>query len=165
MFVEPDPRYGAAYSIDDDEEPEEEAVLLEDGEGVLASHELVPTPFEGCLYFVDGVRRTDFRVHDLLSAGTLVRGLAGSFGSGAVRCERGRRPEFVEEQVERRLLWTHGYAATLPPIGGWEWETEALATTDADQLLPALQRRMRDAEAELAVRLAGDGSVVVRDGP
>src|SRR5579884_3242412 len=102
MFVEPDPRYGAAYSIDDDEEPEEEAVLLEDGEGVLASHELVPTPFEGCLYFVDGVRRTDFRVHDLLSAGTLVRGLAGSFGSGAVRCERGRRPEFVEEQVERR---------------------------------------------------------------
>lgn len=164
MFVEPDPRYGDAYSIDD-EEPDERAVLLEDGEGVLAAHELVPAPLEGCVYFVDGVRRTDFRVHDLLLTGAVVRGLAGSFGVGAVRCEPGHRPEFAEEPVERRLLWTHGHAAALPQVGGWMWSAEALASTDADKLLPALQSRMRDAEADLAGRLAGDGSVVVRDGP
>jgi hypothetical protein len=165
MFVEPDPRYGAVYSIDDDEEPEDEALLLEDGEGVLLAHELMPVPLEGSLYFVDGVRRTDFRVHDLLPTGAVVRGLAGSFGVGAVCCRSRRRPEFLGVDVERRLLWTHGHAAALPPVGGWQWSTEALASTDADQLLPALQRRMRDAEADLAGRLATDGSIVVRDGP
>lgn len=164
MFVEPDPRYGDAYAIDDDSELEEEAVLLEDGEGVLVAHELVPEDIKGPVYFVDGVRRTDFRVHDVLASGMVVRGLAGSFGVGAVLCRPRHRPEFVAEAVERRLLWTHGHSASLPGVGGWSWATEGLACTDADQLLPALQRRMRDAEADLAGRLAADGALVVRDG-
>lgn len=164
MFVEPHPRYGEAYAIDDDTDLEVEAVLLEDGEGVLATHELATTPIDGPVYFVDGVRRTDFRVHDVLATGMVVRGLAGSFGVGAVLCSRGRRPEFVAEKVERRLLWTHGHGAGLPSPGGWSWEIEGLASTDADQLLPGLQRWMRDAEADLAGNLAGDGSLVVRDG-
>ncbi len=165
MFVEANPRYTDAYSIDDDAQPEEQAVLLEDGEGVLAAHELVPAALEGCIYFVDGVRRTDFRVHDILTSGMVVRGLAGSFGVGAVRCRPGCRPEFLDEDVERRLLWTHGHPVALPTVGGWTWSSEGLASNDADQLLPALQRRMRDAEADLAGRLAAEGGVVVRDGP
>ena len=144
---------------------EEQAVLLEDGEDVLIAHELTPGTLDGPIYFVDGVRRTDFRVHDVLDSGMVVRGLAGSFGVGAVCCTPGVRPGFVGLDIQRRLLWTHGHAASLPPAGGWQWQVEGLASTDADQLLPALQRRMRDAEADLAGELAADGAVVVRDGP
>jgi len=165
MFVEPDPRYGDPYGIDDDTEPDEEAVLLEDGDGVLLAHDLDPGLPEGPLYFVDGVRRTDFRVHDILETGMVVRGLGGSFGVGAVCCTPGARPTFAAVDIQRRLFWTHGHAAELPEVSGWLWQTEGLASTDADQLLPALQRRMRDAEADLAEDLATEGVIVVRDGP
>jgi hypothetical protein len=53
----------------------------------------------------------------------------------------------------------------LPEVGGWEWEVEALTIDDPDHLLPALQRRMRDCEADLANELAVSGELVVRDGP
>jgi len=165
MFIEANPRYGDPYGIDDDTELEEQAVLLEDGEDVLVAHELTPGTLDGPIYFVDGVRRTDFRAHDVLDTGMVVRGLAGSFGAGAVCCTPGARPGFVGLDIQRRLLWTHGHAASLPSAGGWQWQVEGLASTDADQLLPALQRRMRDAEADLAGELATDGAVVVRDGP
>ncbi len=141
IFVEANPRYADAYSIDDDAEPEEEAVLLEDGEGILAAHLLAPAPLEGCVHFVDGVRRTDFRVHDLLPSGMVVRGLAGSFGVGAVRCRPRSRPVFVEEGVERRLLWTHGHAAVLPPADGWTWPAEGLASTDREAVASAVEAR------------------------
>jgi hypothetical protein len=165
MYVEPNPRYSDPYGIDDDLEPEHEAVLIEDGEGVLAAHNVESAMPECQLFFVDGVRRTDFRVHDILDSGMVVRGLAGSYGVGAVLCEPGTRPGFVGVEVQRRLFWTNGHDAVLPTVGGWRWEVEGLAGNDADQLLPALQRRMRDAEADLAAQLAGDTAIVVRDGP
>ena len=40
-----------------------------------------------------------------------------------------------------------------------------LAIEDPEHLLPALQRRMREAEADLADELVADGALVVRDGP
>ena len=165
MFVEPDPRYRDPYEIDDDTEIAGEVVLLEDGEGSLLAHSLDPALPEGPIFFVDGVRRSDFRVHDFLADGSVVRGLGGSYGVGAVRCIPRARPEFARMEIRRVLLWTHGYAQGLPVIGGWDWEVHALATDDPDHLLPALQRRMRDAEADLADELAVDGAIVVRDGP
>jgi hypothetical protein len=165
MFVEPNPRYRDPYEIDDDTDLVGEAFLLEDGEGSLIAHSLDPTMPEGPLFFVDGVRRSDFRVHDFLDDGTVVRGLGGSYGVGAIRCVPDGRPEFARTLIRRALLWTHGYAEALPAVGGWEWEVEALAIEDPEHLLPALQRRMRDAEADLADELATDGVLVVRDGP
>ncbi len=165
MFVEPNPRYRDPYEIDDDSEVAGEAVLLEDGKDQLLAHSLDPTLPEGPLFFVDGVRRSDFRVHEFLDDGTIVRGLGGSYGVGAVCCTPAARPEFAQTVIRRKLLWTHGYAEALPPAGGWEWEVEALAIEDPEHLLPALQRRMRDAEADLADELATEGALVVRDGP
>ena len=165
MFVEPNPRYRDPYEIDDDTELAEDVVLLEDGEGSLVAHDLDPALPETPLHFVDGVRRSDFRVHDFLNDGTVVRGLGGSFGVGAVRCAPGARPEFSREVIEHLLLWTHGHAEALPPVSGWEWDVQSLAIDDPDHLLPALQRRMRDAEADLADELATEGELVVRDGP
>jgi uncharacterized protein len=165
MFVEPNPRYRDPYEIDDDTELAGEVVLLEDGAGSLVAHSLDPALPEGPLYFVDGVRRSDFRVHDFLDDGTLVRGLGGSYGVGAIRCVSDARPAFDQMLVRRTLLWTHGHSEALPAAGGWEWKVEALAIEDPEHLLPALQRRMRDAEADLADELAAEGALVVRDGP
>ena len=165
MFVEPDPRYRDPYEIDDDTAVAGEVVLLEDGEGVLAVHSLDPALPDGPLYFIDGVRRTDFRVHDFLQDGTVVRGLGGSYGVGAVCCTPNAKPEFDRMVISRTLLWTHGHTEALPPVGGWAWAVEALATEDPENLLPGLQRRMRDAEADLGDELATQGSLVVRDGP
>jgi hypothetical protein len=165
MFVEPNPRYRDPYEIDDDTELTGEVVLVEDGEDALVAHSLVPALPEAPLFFVDGVRRSDFRVHDFLDDGTVVRGLGGSYGVGAICCIPDGRPEFAQMLIRRALLWTHGYAEALPAAGGWEWEAEALAIEDPEHLLPALQRRMRDLEADLADELAADGALVVRDGP
>ena len=165
MYVEPNPRYRDPYEIDDDTEVAGEVVLLEDGEGALEAHDLDPALPDAPLYFVDGVRRSDFRVHDFLDDGTVVRGLGGSYGVGAVRCAPDTRPHFSHEVIQRVLLWTHGHGEALTPAGGWAWEVHALAIEDPEHLLPALQRRMRDAEADLADELAAEGALVVRDGP
>ena len=63
MFVEPNPRYRDPYEIDDDTEFAGQITLVED-EGTLVAHQLDPVSPEAPLYFVDGVRRSDFRVHD-----------------------------------------------------------------------------------------------------
>jgi hypothetical protein len=163
MFVEPNPRYRDPYEIEDDTELAGEVTLVEDGS--LVAHDLDPARPDAPLYFVDGVRRSDFRVHDILVDGSVVRGLGGSYGVGAVRCAPGSRPEFAETFIRRVLLWTHGHAEALPEVEGWEWEAQALTISDPEHLLPALQRRMRDAEADLADELAASGELVVRDGP
>jgi hypothetical protein len=166
MFVEADARYGDPYSIEDDDEvTADEALLLEDGNGVLDVHDIAPMPLQRPLYFVDGVRRTDFRVHDILDTGEVVRGLAGSYGVGAVCCMPGARPHFLPAHIQRLLFWTHGHAAELPAVGGWEWRAQSLATMDPNELLQALQRRMRAVEADVAGDLVGDDATVVRDGP
>lgn len=164
MFVEPDPRYRDPYEIEDDTEFAGDCTLVEDDDGLIA-HPVDPSAPDAPLYFVDGVRRSDFRVHDFMSDGTVVRGLGGSYGVGAVRCSPGLRSAFAREIIRRVLLWTHGHAEALPPTSGWAWEVEALTTEDPDHLLPALQRRMRDTEADLANELAAEGDLVVRDGP
>jgi hypothetical protein len=165
MFVEPDPRYRDPYEIDDDDTDFAGEVVLVEDDGELAAHTVDPATPDSPLYFVDGVRRSDFRVHDFVADGTVVRGLGGSYGVGAVLCVPGRRPAFDREIVRRVLLWTHGHTEALQPAGGWQWEVEALSTEDPDRLLPALQRRMRDTEADVADELAAGGDLVVRDGP
>jgi hypothetical protein len=165
MFVEPDPRYRDPYEVDDDTETAGEVVLLEDGDGALLAHTPAPAVLGGRLYFVDGVRRTDFRAHAFMADGSVVRGLGGSYAAGAVCCTPAGRPVFDRMEMHRLLLWTHGYGETLPAVGGWEWTVESLAIEDPERLLPALQARMRKAEADLADELVGDGALVLRDGP
>ena len=169
MFIEADARYGDPYAIADEDLDVTDAVLLEDGDGNLEAHTTAPGPPDSVLYLVDGVRRTDFRAHDILDDGVVVRGLGGSYGVGAVACVPGQRPVYVEPTIERLLFWTHGHHGALGPCGGWEWQTVALATDDADDLLSGLQRRMRDREAslagELVARHGGERVTVVRDGP
>jgi len=62
MFVEPNPRYRDPYEIDDDTELAEDVVLLEMGKGRSWPMTLIPPFLKTPLHFVDGVRRSDFRV-------------------------------------------------------------------------------------------------------
>jgi hypothetical protein len=165
MFVESDPRYGDPYEIDDDEVGAGQAPLVEDGDGMLVTHEVAPAELVEPVCFVDGVRTTDFRVHEVLETGNVVRGLAGSYGVGAVRCAPGERPRYLEPVIERLLFWTHGFHAVLPEVGGWVWAAEGLAVSDPNLLLNKLQERMRAREADLAGDLTADGATVVCDGP
>jgi hypothetical protein len=166
VYIEADANYGDPYAIaEDDEDDGEEALLFEDGDGVLLAHAVEPVKLERDLLFIDGVRRTDFRAHEVLDDGQLARGLGGTYGVGAVRCRASERPEFVDPVIERLLFWTHGHRGSLPETSGWWWAPVALATTDLDALLASLQDQMRAAEADLAALYATDGALVVRDGP
>lgn len=165
MFVDPDPGYGSAYEIEDADGGPEQVTLEEDGPDRLAAHRIGPRRHDREVWFVDGVRRTDARVHEVDHDGPIIYGLAGSFGVGGVRCPPGQRPTFGRLDVHRRLIWTHGFAGELPEVAGWYWQVDSLTTTAADALLLHLQDSMRRAEADLAARLVAGGGLVVRDGP
>ncbi len=165
MFVEPDPGYRDAYEIDDEDAGPEDVTLEEDGEGTFVAHELPPRRHDRDVWFIDGVRRTDARVHEIDDVGRTMRGLAGSFGVGGVCCRANCRPTFEHLAVHRRLIWTHGFDAELPEVSGWFWPVDPLTATTADVLLQRLQNEMRRAEAVLAAKLVSGSALIVRDGP
>ena len=81
-----------------------------------------------------------------------------------VRARRRMRCDHVA--TTRLVIWGSGFVAELPDVrGGYRWQSASVADNDHDAPLRELQRRMRQAEGQLAEQLASDGWTVVCDGP
>jgi hypothetical protein len=127
-----------------------------------------PTPSApGPVCFVDGVRRVELRlIAD--DGGRRAPGLFGSFAVGAVRCDG--RASFGAHKVGRALVLGGGIGSdrVLVPAGAAELDFEPVTRpgSEPEQPLWGLQQRMRDAEGNLAARLAAEqGDLVIVDGP
>ena len=159
--------YGSPYQIGASEDDEATAVLVEDG-GELRMHEPGDdVPSAESVAFVDGVRRGEgWLYQENPETGEGVRGLAGAFACGVVLGRVGERPEFGEALVRRLVIWGSGKTGRLPPgDGGWEWEPASTSDPAPDAPLRELQRRMRQAEAEIAESVAQREILTICDGP
>lgn len=152
--------YGSPYMIDEADE-HDEAQLVEEGPMAMAPG--VGDHVDG-LAFVDGVRRGEGFVYAEGPSG-LVRAMAGAHACGAVLHTRASGAVFGPLRLERVLICASGSRLTLPEVDGLRWPGVSVASTDADAPLQELQRRMRQAEGELADSLAEEGWLAVVDGP
>lgn len=119
------------------------------------------------LWFVDGVRRTELRLIADTEA-RRVRGLLGSYGVGAVRCDE--KAVFGDHETHRALVLGSGERGDQLDVRcGHDrlvFEPRSTPGTEPDDPLIELQHLMRDAEGNLAARLADEReSVVLMDGP
>jgi uncharacterized protein len=118
------------------------------------------------LHFVDGVRRTDARVLSL-DDGTVVHGLFGTVGAGAVRAD-GQRATFGECIIRRALIIGSGHCRSeTVSVGNMALEFEGIASaaTAAAEVGLELQSLMRHTEADLATELLKRSTVLFFDGP
>lgn len=141
----------------------EVAPVVEDG-GMLRARD-VPATGDVALAFVDGVRR----VEGVLTAersGSVVRGITGAHGVGAVVCEPGAAPVFEACRSTRYLVWEGGRAHPLPRHrAGFTWQVHSIPARSPVPAEVQLQNLMRDAERDLAEHLATPERLVVLDGP
>src|SRR5262249_13887402 len=160
------PEYDAALQLVADDAAEDTVEALDLTVEVAAWQPIIPEPTpRPLLWFVDGVRRVDLRVLTAESQ-PLRYGLLGSLAVGAVRAAA--RAEF-DQAVGRRALVMGG--GLLPdPIhvsvdnGVLDFAGHPVADNTPEAPLAGLQALMRQAEADLAATLAGQGLVLV-DGP
>jgi hypothetical protein len=159
------PEYGGAVDAFDELEPAEGSVdaTVELAEWAPITGRDDDHPVVG---FVDGVRRIDARLVLDTESGP-IPGLCGSYGVGAVLWHRReRRAEIVERRIGRLAVLAKGRVAELPAIGpGLDYRSESVPDEDPASLVRHFHGQMRLAEAELAERLAADGTFVVADGP
>jgi hypothetical protein len=156
--------YGIPLHIDGDSDDLGTAEVVEAAAEFCISPGEVELPAR--LAFVDGVRRGDAYLYiEDDRTGTLGHGVAGAHAcgaalweSGSIRCDHLRTSWLV--------IWGGGFAADLPSVrGGYRWKSASVADTDHDAPLRELQRRMRQAEGQLAEELATNAWTVVCDGP
>jgi uncharacterized protein len=127
----------------------------------------LPCPDSACpAWFVDGVRRVELRLV-AEDGGKRVVGLFGSYAVGSVVCDG--RAAFGEEQVCRSVVLSGGLvpARVELQVGGQSvsFEPATDQRQDPNAPLDRLQRLMREAEANLAVRTVVPGAVALVDGP
>jgi hypothetical protein len=121
------------------------------------------------VFFVDGVRRVEHRLLVESDQGTLF-GLLGSFGVGATRLA-GKTARVTHEAVSRVCVIGGGTIlpqVTAPVAGGRSsltFEPRLVPENTPVAPLDGLQSAMREGEARLAERLAGDADMVILDGP
>lgn len=141
------PSYGDPHQLED----EQEYARVWEHEQLQA----VDTPRCGRprVAFVDGVRRAEAILYlDQVTA------VAGVMAAGAAVPGAG----YAGVRVERVFL--RAAELRLPAqSGGWSWRS-LLIPADLDAEL-ALQRAMREMEAEVGATLAGEGYALVLDGP
>lgn len=165
IYVEDwEPTYGSPYQVGEIELVEESATLEEDG-SALRSHAVAPALEPPALAFVDGIRRGEAWLFvDNPATGTSARALAGAFAVGAVLVA-GDPARLSHCDATRIIVWGSGLEGELPAApGNWTWLSVSVADREPDAPLQEHQRRMREAEAGLAERLADDGYLVVVDG-
>ena len=164
--IEPfDVGYGASFAAEPDSGLDLECEVVEDA-GTLRPHDPRPRAQPERLAFVDGTMRTDARLVRTGPDGVVYTGVAGSWAAGATVCNAGRPLDIDHVVVERVAVWCGGVPVDLPPQpGGWSWVADAVERNDPAVATQRLQRRMRDAEGELAERLCADGWSTVVDGP
>jgi hypothetical protein len=116
--------------------------------------------------FVDGVRRVELRLV-AQDGGKRVVGLFGSFAVGSVVCDG--QASFGEELVGRSVVLAGGMvpARVELDVGSHHlaFEPATDQRQDPNAPLERLQRLMREAEANLAVRTVVPGAVALVDGP
>ena len=128
----------------------------------------LPSPGRHCpVWFVDGVRRIELRLV-AEGDGKRVVGLFGSYAVGTVACDG--RASFGEELIGRSVVLAGGLAPSRVDVtvGGQTlaFEPATDQRPDPNAPLDRLQRLMREAEANLAVRtVLPDGAVALVDGP
>ncbi|MFN8611010.1 MAG: hypothetical protein U0931_25940 [Vulcanimicrobiota bacterium] len=141
------PSYGDPHQLEDEQEY---ARVWEHEQLQAVDTPLCPRPR---LAFVDGVRRAEALLYlDQVAA------VAGVLAAGAAVPGCG----YAGVRVERVFLRAAEVRLPSQP-GGWSWRA-LLIPQDLNAEL-ALQRSMRELEAEVAVALAGEGYALVVDGP
>jgi hypothetical protein len=165
VFVEDWPSsYGSPYLVVSEDSPSGGAQLVEDGSDLCAHPGRLPAAAH--VAFVDGVRRVEASLYEVSEMGGLARGVAGAHACGAVMVVDGQPPSFARVAVTRHVIFGSGVRGELPAIpGGWSWQPSSISDSDPDAPMAELQRRMRQAEAQLAEELCADGWFTVVDGP
>ncbi len=154
-----DPGYGSATSEDLVETSVEVDPWVECAEAAWAPRDPASgTAPEGCLRFVDGVRRIEAHVWVTPPGGQPRPGICASYAAGVVCCEATATLEVAEV---RRALYVAAEGADdiVTPHG--TFALHPLAGDDPTEQTLALQRDMASVEVEVA---CGGGPVVV-DGP
>ena len=160
-----DTGYGAGFQADADGAGVLECELVED-DGAFLAHRPPSRSRPGRLAFVDGAMRTEARLTFTDAGGEVRTGLAGSWAAGAVLVAGDAPARFGHVAVGRTAIFTAGRRVALPDHrAGWRWEPDAVDEPDIEAAQQQLQRRMRDAEADIAERLSADGWLTVLDGP
>jgi hypothetical protein len=167
LFVEDwQAAYGSPYLVVPDDAVVGTTELVEDGPTVLRAHPGRP-PSAARLAFVDGVRRVEARLYTVDDVdGAIARGVAGAHACGAVLVDGETTPAFGHVAAVRHLIFGSGVVGGLPALpGGWAWQASSITGSEPDAPLAELQRRMRQAEGQLAEQLCADGWLAVVDGP
>ena len=157
--------YGTPYLMDDEDDDEPSAILVEDGTQ-FEIHDGVDSDPARALAFVDGVRRGEAALYRTDPDGSMHRAIVGAYACGAVLCDGVAVPRIIEARVQRLVIWEGNEAPGLPDVaGGWSWTPRRARATGPDAPLGELQNRMREAESILAQDLCRAGHSVVMDGP
>lgn len=168
------PEYGAG--VESDRLPPSEEVVspfVETEHWAPLSPDPCPWPPAA---FLDGVHRVDARAYfetDAgLSGGLLVSVAAGAVlthGNGPARAGHGGsfpRAAFGPSSVRRLGIFGGGAQAVVPPISSVVmYESLSVYGSEISDLMGALQHARSDLELEMARGLAGQGFLVIADGP
>lgn len=164
MWVESwSPEYGSSTEVDPGLDTSEEEVdpFVEttNWSRISPAAQLLPATA-----FIDGVDRVDARAFFRTPAGELVPGLFGSVGAGAVLFDG--RSRFADCRVER---WGVFGAGRRPEIKtgypSTEYQSRSITGDRTEELRADLQQAREELEVRLARELAGDGVLVLADGP
>ena len=160
-----DPAYGSGFQAEEAPDLALDCQFVED-DGTFARHPAPAGHRPYRLAFVDGTMRTEARLTHTNPDGGVSIGLAGSWGAGAVLVSADAPARIERVTVGRATIFANGQSVHLPEqSGGWFWEPFAVPGTDFPAARQHLQRLMRDAEADIAEALCGDGWLTVLDGP
>src|SRR5664280_3833281 len=167
MFVEDwQASYGSPYLIVPEEGVGGTAVLVEDGGDLLAHQGSFAS--QPRVAFIDGVRRGEASLYQVDDRdGSVTHGVAGAHACGAVLIDTQQTtPRIGHVEVARHIIFGSGKFGTLPPVaGGWAWQPASVVDPDPEAPLAELQRRMRQAEGQLAEQLCLEGWLTIVDGP
>ena len=166
LGVEPfDVSHGSGFLASEEDPHTIECRVVEDG-GDFRIHAPPDAGPPTRLAFVDGVRRTEAYLTRTDSGGVTLGGLAGAWGAGAVRIGPEGPARIADVETGRAIIFGGGQRVRLNPHpGGWRWLSLAVESDEPMAASQQLQRLMRDAEAEIADRLAARAWLVVFDGP
>ncbi|HLF69714.1 MAG TPA: hypothetical protein VI541_02025 [Actinomycetota bacterium] len=156
------PEYGSSFEASDalaaTEEEVDTAVEIDEWEAIVPG----PTPWRTSA-FLDGVSRVDARA--FMAAGKVtVPGLCGSVGVGAVIVDG--KANYGPLEVHRTAVFGAGASATIPPIDtALDYESRSVQGSRPEELRMGIENLRSEHEDEMARRLAGEGYLVIADGP
>jgi hypothetical protein len=154
------PEYGASYEVGGELAPtqEEVAPFVETKQWRPIAPRAGPL---GAVAFLDGVSRVDARA--FLDAGSLIPGLCGSVGIGAVLVDGGA--SFGPYEIHRAVIFGSGASGSLPPISpALDYRPRSVPGSRPEELRGGLESLRAGVEADMARRLARDGRLVIADG-